>query len=144
MRISTKGRYGVAVMASLAERAGQQQTAVDVAKKLGISKIYLEQVLSLLKNAGLVQSVKGSQGGYFLDAAADKITVLEILRATETGLFERTELGLDESSAYIERAINNTVWTPLDKTLAAFLGGITLQAILDNSKTQGAGYMFYI
>ncbi|MDR1906037.1 MAG: Rrf2 family transcriptional regulator [Clostridiales bacterium] len=144
MRISTKGRYGIAVMLSLAERLGQQQTAVDIAKKLGISKIYLEQVLSLLKNAGLVQSIKGSQGGYLLDTTAENITVLEILKATEAGLFERAETSSEESAAYIEKAIQNTVWDPLDKTVNSLLSNITLQAVLDNSRTLGSGYMFYI
>ncbi|MDR3262828.1 MAG: Rrf2 family transcriptional regulator [Clostridiales bacterium] len=144
MRISTKGRYGMAVMVCLAENPGQQQTAVDIAKKLGISKIYLEQVLSLLKNAGLVQSVKGSQGGYFIDTTTDKITALDILKATETGLFERTEVSLDEPSAYIEKAVQNTVWEPLDKAICSFLKSTTLKAVLDNSKTMGTGYMFYI
>ncbi|MDR2091617.1 MAG: Rrf2 family transcriptional regulator [Clostridiales bacterium] len=143
MRISTKGRYGIAVMVCLAERSAHQ-TAVDIAKKLGISKIYLEQVLSLLKNAGLVQSVKGSQGGYFLDVSADKITVSDILKATETGLFERTEINFDSPSAYIEKAVQSTVWEPLDSFVGNLLNGITLQAVVEKSKTTGTGYMFYI
>jgi Rrf2 family protein len=143
MRISTKGRYGVAVMVCLAERSSHQ-TAVDIAKRLGISKIYLEQVLSLLKNAGLVQSVKGSQGGYFLDAAADKITVSEILRATEASLFERTEMNAASPSAYIEKAVQSAVWEPVDNAVGTLLGGITLQTVVEKSKTTGSGYMFYI
>jgi Rrf2 family protein len=143
MRVSTKGRYGVAVMVCLAERSAQQ-TAVDISKKLGISKIYLEQILSLLKNAGLVQSVKGSQGGYFLDAAADKITIFEILKATEAGIFERAEINAASPAAYIEKAVQNTVWEPLDAAVAKLLNDITLQAVVEKSKTTGTGYMFYI
>jgi Rrf2 family protein len=143
MRISTKGRHGVAVMICLAENP-VHQTAVDIAKRLGISKIYLEQVLSLLKNAGLVQSVKGSQGGYFLDAAADTITILDILRATEAALFERAEINAASPSAYIEKAVQCAVWEPLDAAVDALLKGITLRAVVEKSRTTGTDYMFYI
>ena len=68
MKISAKGRYGLAAMTYLARNyaAGTPITIVSISEKLGISKIYLEQVFSLLKRARLVNSIKGSQGGYQL------------------------------------------------------------------------------
>jgi Rrf2 family protein len=130
-------------MVCLAEKSAQL-TAVDIAKKLGISKIYLEQVLSLLKGTGLINSVKGFQGGYHLDAAAREVTVLDILKATEPSLFEHTEpCAADVNAGYIEKAVQSTVWEKLDASIAALLGGITLQDLADNCKKQG-GYMFYI
>ena len=144
MRISTKGRYGVAVMTALAERAREQATASDIAAKLGLSKIYLEQVLTMLKRADLVQSVKGSQGGYFISVPVDRITVFDVLQATENGLFERTEAAsdLDSASPSIENAVKSTVWDPLDAAVAGFLKKISLRTILD--RLGSTDYMFYI
>ncbi|MDR1940069.1 MAG: Rrf2 family transcriptional regulator [Clostridiales bacterium] len=142
MRISTKGRYGLAAMLCLAEKS-EHRTAVDIAQKLGISKIYLEQVLALLKNAGLVQSLKGSQGGYFIETPPENITVLDIMRATETSVFERTE-SLNSASPNMEKALQNVVWEPLDKTVQDFFKQIDLKTLLENCKNSGTGYMFYI
>ena len=71
MKISAKGRYGLAAMTYLARSyaAGAPVTIISISEKLGISKIYLEQVFSLLKRARLVNSIKGSQGGYQLSRA---------------------------------------------------------------------------
>ena len=60
MKISAKGRYGLAAMTYLARNyeAGTPITIISISEKLGISKIYLEQVFSLLKRARLVNSIK--------------------------------------------------------------------------------------
>ena len=58
MRISSKCRYGMAAMISIALSDVECVTIISISEKLGISKIYLEQVFSLLKRAGLVNSIK--------------------------------------------------------------------------------------
>ena len=80
MKISAKGRYGLAAMTYLARNyaSGSPVTIVSISEKLGISKIYLEQVFSLLKRARLVNSIKGSQGGYQLSRAPREITIHEL------------------------------------------------------------------
>ena len=68
MRISARGRYALAATTSMAARyqTGENITVVSLSERLGISKIYLEQVFSLLKKADIVSSQKGAQGGYRL------------------------------------------------------------------------------
>ena len=85
MKISAKGRYGLAAMTYLARNyaSGSPVTIVSISEKLGISKIYLEQVFSLLKRARLVNSIKGSQGGYQLSRAPREITPYDILSSIE-------------------------------------------------------------
>jgi Rrf2 family transcriptional regulator, cysteine metabolism repressor len=93
MRISAKGRYALAAVISMAQQYsnGEYITVISISEKLGISKIYLEQVFSLLKRGGLVRSVKGSQGGYQLARTPGRINVLDVLSAVENSLFEKTE-----------------------------------------------------
>ena len=68
MKISAKGRYGIASMVFLARSydTSSPVTIISISEHLGISKIYLEQVFALLKRSKLVNSIKGSQGGYQL------------------------------------------------------------------------------
>lgn len=85
MRISSKGRYAVAAMTELAGawKRSESLTVLRISETLGISKIYLEQVFSLLKRAQLVNSIKGAQGGYQLAKPPEEITAADILSASE-------------------------------------------------------------
>lgn len=132
----------MAVMICLAENKDRNMTVTDVAKKLGVSKIYLEQVFSQLKSSGLVQSVKGAQGGYFPVADAAEISAYDILKATESSLFERADSGGGLKAEYIESALNELLWEPLDGKLCEFLRSVTLKNLLDHFA--GKNIMFYI
>ncbi|NLK17978.1 MAG: Rrf2 family transcriptional regulator, partial [Clostridiales bacterium] len=116
MRISVKGRYALASMITIAEnyRKEQYESIVNISGKLGISKIYLEQVFTLLKKAKLVKAVKGAQGGYILTRSPDKITAHDILSATELSLFEATEGTVTEAAPEIEASMKNLVFDKLD------------------------------
>ena len=88
MKISAKGRYGLAAMIVLARsyESSSPVTIISISEHLGISKIYLEQVFSLLKRSKLVNSIKGSQGGYQLSRHPREITAYEILSSIEISL----------------------------------------------------------
>ena len=89
--ISSKGVYGLAAMHVLshAPRARAMQIK-EIAAMTSISHGYLEQILSILRRAGLVTSIRGASGGYQLARRASEITVLEVIEALE-GPLCRTE-----------------------------------------------------
>ena len=73
----------------------------DIAKRRNLSEKYLERIMNLLKEAGLVKSVRGAYGGYCLTKGPGEISVLEVLRAAEgqlapvSCLVENTECGME-------------------------------------------------
>lgn len=147
MRISSKGRYGLASMLCLAEAypKGECLPIITIAERLEISKIYLEQVFSLLKRSGLVSSMKGPQGGYQLARAPHSITALDILSAIELSLFEKTEPSVGKSSQEIELAMETLVWSPLDSAVQNALQAVTLDDLGNRVQQElGGGFMFYI
>ncbi len=146
MRISSKGRYGLAAMISLAQNYASNEciTIVSISEKLGISKIYLEQVFSLLKRAKLVLAVKGAQGGYKLSRNPQTIDVYEILLALEQSLFERTEESVSKDAAEIEKAMQQVVFSSIDTSVAASLKKVLLSDLVAEVENQTADYMFYI
>lgn len=148
MRISSKGRYGVAAMISMAQNQSKNEyiTIISIAEKLGISKIYLEQVFSLLKRAGLVASIKGAQGGYKLAMPMEKITAAQILRAVEVGLFEKTEKSVSESAHHIDLSMDALIWNQLDASIQETLEAVTLSDLARESDKhkKGKDLMFYI
>ena len=84
MRLSTKGRYGLMAMSQLAlEHGNGSITLKYIAEKQNLSESYLEQLFSTLRKDGLLNSVRGAQGGYMLSRDPSDITVGNILRALE-------------------------------------------------------------
>jgi Rrf2 family protein len=148
LRISVKGRYAVASMITIAENFGRNEfeAVINISEKLGISKIYLEQVFTLLKKAELVRSVKGPQGGYILTRHPSKITAYDILNATEASLFEATENTVEKTAPEIDTAMKEIIFDGLDNVVAQKLKSITLEQLSQKAKKnkKGQDFMFYI
>ena len=149
MRISAKGRYALAAIVSMAQQHPQNDgsiTLISISERLGISKIYLEQVFALLKRGELVTSVKGAQGGYQLARAPRLISALEVLCAVETTLFDKTEDTVAETSPEMETALRADVFDALDAAVAEALKQVTIEQLVlsaERHKNVNAG-MFYI
>ena len=148
MRISAKGRYALAAVISMAQQYhnGEFITLISISEKLGISKIYLEQVFSLLKRADLVTSVKGAQGGYLLSSAPGQISVLDVLAAVETGLFDKTEDTVPEKAPEIEFAMRECAFEALDQAVSVALSQVSLEDLVfasEKHKGDNAA-MYYI
>jgi Rrf2 family protein len=148
MKISARGRYALAATISMAERDthGEPITVISIAERLGISKIYLEQVFSLLKRGGIVNSIKGSQGGYQLARTPQQITVLDILSAIELSLFEPAESTVGKKAPEIEAAMRLAVLQKLDGAVKNTLSQITLFDLVAEAERHKADneLMFYI
>ena len=148
MRISAKGRYGLAAMIELTwlSANGKLIPVATLSDHLGISKIYLEQIFSLLKRGKLVTSVKGAQGGYRLARDASEISVYDILSALEQTLFEPTESSVEEKAPIIENILNANVYRVPDDSVKATLSKIKLSHLIEEyvaQKNKGND-MFYI
>jgi Rrf2 family cysteine metabolism transcriptional repressor len=84
MMFSTKAEYGVRVMVELARRAGDEPVPLaEIASHDGLPLAYLEHLVARLRKAGLVDSRRGSRGGYMLARAASEITMAEVVEALE-------------------------------------------------------------
>jgi Rrf2 family cysteine metabolism transcriptional repressor len=84
MMFSTKAEYGVRVMVELARRAGDDPIPLaEIAAHDGLPLAYLEHLVARLRKAGLVDSRRGSRGGYMLARPAGEITMAEVVQALE-------------------------------------------------------------
>ena len=90
MMFSTKAEYGVRVMVELARRAGESVDGAgsvvplaEIAEHDGMPLAYLEHLVARLRKAGLIDSRRGSRGGYMLARPAEQITTAEIVEALE-------------------------------------------------------------
>ena len=84
MKISTKGRYGLEALVDLAIHSSEGCINLkSISERCGISEAYILQIFLILRRAGIVESVRGAQGGYVLAKDPSEITVGDILTALE-------------------------------------------------------------
>lgn len=85
--ISTKGVYGLTAMYELSKHEGDTPVQIkEISSSANIPQNYLEQLLSKLRRAELVTSIRGAKGGYILARDAKEISVKDILIALEGDL----------------------------------------------------------
>lgn len=84
MYFSAKGEYGIMAVLDLALANGEAPVqAKAIAERQGIPLRFLEQILSALRHAGLVESSRGAHGGYHLAKPAEGIRVGDVIQAVE-------------------------------------------------------------
>lgn len=144
MRISSKGRYGLAIMANIAQNNNDFVSISNIAKDLDISKVYLEQIITILKKNNLLKSLKGPRGGYKLGKNIKDISVYEILSALEQTLFEPAEKNYLKNSPSYELAFEQLIFNPLDSTVKETLESISLEEVINSIEENSGNFMYYI
>lgn len=130
MNVSTKGRYALRALTHLSDSYEKNENKPVSIKKIcekeEISNRYLENIFVTLRKAGIVSSLKGEKGGFFLTKDPEKITVYDVLAAVETEITP-TKCAVDMSSC--DRAAGcgmRTVWKKIDASIRKELQQTTL------------------
>lgn len=125
--ISTRSRYGLRLLADLAEREGQGPIDLrSVAERQAIPEKYLAKLVLPLKGAGMLRSVRGARGGYVLAKQPEEIDLLSVVEVLEgrASLLECT----DSPETCPRAALCGTrpVWSGLEKAIRDYLGRLSL------------------
>lgn len=138
MKLSTKGRYGLRAIVELAARQGDGPVSLPViAAEQDVSEAYLEQLMRLLRQAGLVATARGKAGGYLLARDAAQISVAQILTALEGSTALTDCVGTDASVC--ERACfcaSRPLFLTLQSRIDAVLKETTLSDLCKDYKEQ--------
>ena len=140
MEITTKGRYAVRVMAELARKVDYLSIS-EIATSQKISQKYLEKIISPLAKAGLVESKRGTDGGYKLKRNPQEYNIKEILDA----MGESTKVascGGEEKCPMAEKCDTMGIWHTLNHLISDYLENITLKDLIEktfNSKEGANG-----
>lgn len=145
MKISTKGSYGILAMMDLAAYAakGELVTIASISLRQGISKNYLEQVITSLRKAGYIKGIKGAQGGYTLAKPAEEITAGDMLKILEGATLE---ISMEESvqSGSGADVLQRVLWGKLNTVIDETLNGITLKDLSNAYWDRQNALMYYI
>lgn len=83
MRLTKQTNYAVRMLMYCAANDGHLSRVPEIARAYGVSELFLFKILQPLTKAGLVETVRGRNGGVKLGRAADKITLFDVIRVTE-------------------------------------------------------------
>lgn len=132
MIISTRGRYALRVMIDLAENGNGQYIAMKkIADRQGVSLKYLERILPVLTQNGIVEGVHGKGGGYRLTKKPEEYIVGDILRLTEGNLVPVS--CLEDGAPVCERANDCRtlpMWKGLYKLVNDYFDNVRLSDLL--------------
>ncbi len=136
MRVTTWTEYSLIISLHLARRGGvgsEPVAARELADAERLPADYVEQILLRLRRAGLVESVRGAKGGYYLARHPASISVRDVMTASEHQTFEVNcashPVDADRCAPAAQCSIR-PVWVALQQRVDALLGGISLADLM--------------
>jgi len=138
MKVSLKATYGILAALDLALHDGTSPIqAKAIARRQSIPLRFLEQVLNAMKNAGLVDSLRGAQGGYLLGKRPDEISLADIVEALDGTLSTAAGQRLPAHRAR-ERsrpdALLADVWEQVRQAELGVLSSVTLRELVERHR----------
>jgi Rrf2 family protein len=133
MKISTKGRYGLEAMVDLAIHGTQGCVNIkSIAARCEISEAYVLQIFLELRRAGIIESIRGAQGGYILAKEPSHITVNMVLTALEGKLAPVACLtgNKDSFCDRNHRCGARTFWTDIMNVMVGVANSITIEDLV--------------
>ena len=144
MKLSTRGRYGVLLMLDLALHTGEGPVLLrEISRRQEISEKYLWQLISPLKAAGLVNSIRGAHGGYILAKKPSAINLKHILTLLEGPLSLVDCVNNPASCDRIAGCIARDVWVEASEGVLATLEAMTLGKMVKGHRNKAENFAGY-
>lgn len=135
--------YAVRALLELADGSGTKQSA-DIAERWSIPAPYLDQLLTTLRKAGLVSSVRGPQGGHMLARPASNITVNDVFEALEGPLAPIDCLEENPRCSFSRTCAIQDVWSEVQTSVARLLTSVTIADLAHKQAEMTRPAMYYI
>jgi Rrf2 family iron-sulfur cluster assembly transcriptional regulator len=133
MRLTTKGRYALRASITLATlgKGGGSIPISELAKAEGVSSIFLEQIFSRLRKAGIVNSARGPGGGFSFSCPLDKVTVKAILDASGEDLSASNCDKHNDECDRVGTCVTHAVVVEMTEMVNDYFRSLTLASLLE-------------
>ena len=139
MKLTTRTRYGIRAILELAENYGKGPMQLKaIAQAQGLSVKYLEQLMAVLKSAGLVQSIRGSKGGYVLAKTPSQIKISDCFNCLEGPVITTECVDNNDFCPRTADCVARELWAEVQNAIMVVLQSITLQNLVDRAKNNRA------
>ncbi len=133
MNLTSRSRYALKIMMDLTHHSDQPLVRrQEIVRRQGIPAKYLDQIMVLLRRGGLVDSIRGRSGGYRLGKPTSEITVWEIFRTVEEGIYPVECVDETHDCNFQPSCIANEPWQMIFTSMKAALDKITLAQFQQN------------
>lgn len=150
MKISTKGRYGLEAIVDLAIHSSKGHVNLkSISERCGMSEAYILQIFLVLRRAGVINSIRGAQGGYVLSKDPSLITVADVLIPLEGPLAPVDCIieGTKHPCSYYENCTTRELWESIMFSLNKVTNAITIADLVEcyrNCTNDGNELEYYI
>lgn len=135
MRLTTKCRYGARAVIEIARNCGKYPVKrKDIAKNQELSDSYLENILIILKNNGIIKTIRGAKGGYILQRPASEINFLDLVIALQGSIVPVDCLDDESVCNRTDFCSIRKIWRKLQVNQEKILSDITVQMLIDEEK----------
>lgn len=140
-----KSDYGLRAMMELASAYGNRplQTS-EIAARRGIPESYLEQLLTVLRKAGYVASVRGPQGGHSLAVPPSRVTAGDVMRALEGPVVVVECVGSSDGCQVSPECALRDLWRGVRSAVEAVLDGVTIEDLASAQLARDGSIMYHI
>ncbi len=137
MKLTTRGHYSVKALLDLSLNSDQTPISVkDIANRCNLPAPYLEKLLIEMRRGGLVNSVRGSLGGYKLAYNPSQISIGQILEAV--GETIEPFSNYQPNKTQVEDLVTFSLWRRLHQKLKEALYNISLADLYYDARSQQA------
>ena len=135
MWVSTRAQYGMRALVEIALSSEPTSLKVVSDRQL-ISQHYLEQIIAVLRRAGIVESTRGAYGGYRVARPLADITALEVVELMEGSLAPVPCVEEGHTCDHEEHCSTKTLWNEVDTAVREVLGRTTLAHLVAEQQVQ--------
>lgn len=145
MRVSLKSDYGVRALLDLAERSGQGPIRSEtIAARQDIPESYLDQLLSVMRKAGLVSSTRGPRGGHQLQRPPRDISLVDVLTALDGDLLTPAPPNTETSESLPSVRVQRELWEHVRQAMERILDETTIEDLLDRQRILSQQSRYFI
>jgi len=135
MKLSTRGRYAPRAMLDLALNYGKgPMTLSNISRKQEISEKYLGHIMIALLSAGLVQSKRGSRGGFSLAKLPEEIKLSQIIQAVEGSISLVACVDDPKICKRVDMCVTHDIWEKAKKAMLKVFDSVTLEDMVKMHK----------
>ena len=137
MKLSTRSRFAVRALLDIAiNYKGKPVQIKNIAKRQSLSGRYLENIFTPLRNAGILNSIKGKDGGFMLAKKPNEINILEIVQIMEGPISIVDCVGAPGSCRRSTLCVTRRIWDDLNKNIKDSLAVKNLDDLIKEFKKQ--------
>jgi len=145
VKVSTKGDYGVRALVELAHHYGEGPVqSAEIASRQEVPEPYLDQLLTNLRRAGFIRSVRGPQGGHALIRDPKQVRLSEVMQALEGSLAPIACVDDPGACTRTGGCVQREVWERVRDATFDILQGVSIADLAEKERLNKDGGRYYI